>query len=51
MSHEADFYFLVQKMREYQKAYFKTRDKAVLIRSKELEKQVDEAISRWINGG
>ncbi len=33
-------------MRTYQKEYFKTRDKDVLIKSKQYEKLVDQEIDR-----
>lgn len=39
-----DFAELVGAMRDAQKEYFRTRDKAVLRKSKELEKKVDYAI-------
>ena len=45
-----DFYFLVKKMRDYQKAYFKTRDRRLMHKSVELEKQVDTAIKRYLEG-
>ena len=41
-----EFMQLVRTMRDAQKEYFKTRDANVLARSKELEKQVDEAIAK-----
>ena len=37
----AEFRSLVREMREAQKEYFRHRDREVLIRSKQLEKQVD----------
>ena len=37
-------------MRDYQKAYFKTRDKALMYKSIELEEQVDKAINDYMNG-
>jgi len=40
-----NFLETVKAMRETQKAYFKTRDKGLLIRSKELEKEVDNYLS------
>ena len=40
-----DFLLLVDKMRQYQKQYFKTRDKAILIASKKLEESVDKFIA------
>ena len=39
-----DFVYLVQEMRLAQKNYFGTRMKKWLIRSKELEKQVDKLL-------
>ncbi|MBQ3625720.1 MAG: hypothetical protein II948_03165 [Synergistaceae bacterium] len=45
-----DFYFLVKRMRDYQKIFFKTRDRRVMYRCIELEKQVDNAIEAYING-
>ena len=45
-----DFYFLVKKMRDYQKAYFETRDKALMYKSIELEEQVDKAVDEYMNG-
>lgn len=36
-----DFIKLVEEMRKLQKQYFKTRDRDVLIRSKEAERKVD----------
>ena len=41
-----EFFDLVSKMREAQKEYYKTRDKAVLNRSISLEKSVDSEIAR-----
>ena len=49
--HDVDFYFLVKKMRGYQKAYFKTRDRRLMYKSIELEQQVDKAIQRYLEGG
>jgi len=40
----ADFVYLVAEMRKAQKSYFKTRNKGALIRSKELEKKVDDLL-------
>ncbi len=40
-----EFYLLVKEMREAQKEYFRTRSKESLIKSKTLEKRVDEALS------
>ncbi|MEO1082426.1 MAG: hypothetical protein AAFY29_22920 [Pseudomonadota bacterium] len=39
-----DFMSLVQRMRDAQTEYFRTRDRNVLQRSKALEREVDEAI-------
>ena len=39
-----EFKNLVRQMREAQKKYFRTRDPAVLSRSKELERRVDAAL-------
>lgn len=41
-----DFFILVRDMRQLQKDYFRTRDREVLVKSKELEKRVDEEIRR-----
>ncbi|MBQ8693152.1 MAG: hypothetical protein IJ520_08415 [Synergistaceae bacterium] len=46
-----DFYFFVKKMRDYQKAYLKTLDRRLMYRRIELEKQVDAAIKRYLEGG
>ena len=43
---EKQFFCLVDLMRIYQKEYFKTRDKDVLIKSKQYEKLVDQEIDR-----
>lgn len=40
------FFDIVALMRTYQKEYFKTRDKEVLIKSKHYEKLVDHEIDR-----
>lgn len=40
------FFHLVRKMREAQKEYFKTRIHGVLVRSRQLEKEVDGYIER-----
>ena len=40
-----EFYSLVKEMREAQKEYFRTRSKDSLIKSKSLEKRVDEVLS------
>jgi len=47
---QIDFYFLVKKMRDYQKAYFETRDKTLMYKSIELEKQVNKTIDEYMNG-
>ena len=39
-----DFANLVKQMRAFQKQYFKTRDKDVLIESKRLENLVDKSV-------
>ena len=41
----AEFYSLVREMRNAQREYFRTRSKDSLMKSKALEKQVDEALS------
>ena len=41
-----EFFGLVKEMRLQQKEYFKTRSSEVLKKSKELEKRVDDEISR-----
>ena len=40
------FFDLVSEMRKAQKEYFKTRSPESLIRSKDLERQVDKEIQR-----
>lgn len=40
-----EFVKTVQEMRNAQKEYFKTRDKAILAKSKELERKVDNMLS------
>lgn len=40
------FFLLVAEMRKAQKGYFRTRDRGVLIRSRELERRVDSYIER-----
>ena len=42
---QSEFMLLVEQMRNAQKEYFKTRDRMVLLKSKELEKKVDEQIA------
>lgn len=44
-----EFFEKVAAMRQAQRDYFKTRDKEVLIRSKQLEKEVDDEIKRVTN--
>lgn len=44
-----EFFDVVVLMRIYQKEYFKTRDKEVLIKSKHYEKLVDHEIDRVKN--
>lgn len=39
-----EFIYLVSEMRQAQKEYFRTRKKGALIRSKALEKKVDECL-------
>ena len=41
-----EFMQLVREMRKAQKDYFKTRDKDVLAKSKQLEKRVDDEIKK-----
>ena len=41
----AEFNSLVREMRKAQKEYFRTRSKESLMKSKTLEKQVDDALS------
>lgn len=41
-----EFFDKVAEMRRAQRDYFKTRDKDTLIRSKQLEKEVDDEIKR-----
>mgnify|MGYP003309933269 CR=1 FL=1 len=43
-----EFTELVRKMRNAQKEYFKTRDKNVLQRSKELERKVDYFLAQQV---
>ena len=45
-----EFVLMVQKMRELQKTYFKTRDKDVLRQSKDIERKVDTCIGEMLNG-
>ena len=41
----AEFYSLVREMRNAQREYFRTRSNDSLMKSKALEKRVDEALS------
>lgn len=41
-----EFFEKVAAMRQAQRDYFKTRDKDTLIRSKTLEKEIDDEINR-----
>lgn len=41
-----EFFNLVSNMRDKQKEYFRTRDRAVLAESKRLERMVDSEITR-----
>ena len=43
------FFDLTASMRKAQKEYFRTRSKAALVLSKELERQVDDEITRVEN--
>ena len=43
------FIQLVKAMRASQKEYFRTRDKNILLHSKELERQVDNTLSSFDN--
>lgn len=40
-----EFVKTVQEMKNAQKEYFKTKDKAILAKSKELERKVDNMLS------
>ena len=44
-----DFMLLVKNMRTCQQRYFKTRDKAILIGSKQLESSVDKFIAEHLH--
>lgn len=44
---EEEFFVTVKQMRIVQMRYFKTRDKADLAASKNLEKQVDTLLVEW----
>lgn len=41
-----EFFDKVAQMREYQKQYFRTRAQGYLLKSKELEAQIDKEIER-----
>ena len=43
-----EFIELVREMRNAQKEYFKTRDKSVLLKSKELERKVDAFLTQQV---
>lgn len=43
-----EFIGLVREMRNAQKEYFKTRDKNVLLKSKELERKVDSFLTQQV---
>lgn len=43
-----EFIELVREMRNAQKEYFKTRDKSVLLKSKELERKVDSFLAHKV---
>ena len=43
------FIQLVRAMRASQKEYFRTRDKNILVQSKDLERQVDKTLSFFDN--
>ena len=43
------FIFLVSRLLTCQKEYFKTKDKNWLFKSKELEKQVQQTIDKYLN--
>lgn len=47
MMSEEEFFVTVKQMRIAQMRYFKTRDKADLAASKNLEKQVDTLLVEW----
>lgn len=44
-----DFITTVKAMREAQKEYFRTRDRQILLKSKTLEKRVDDYIAQYNN--
>ena len=43
---DTEFITLVARMRELQKLYFRTKDKNIMLQTKEPEKQVDEELAR-----
>lgn len=43
-----EFIELVREMRNAQKEYFKTRDRGVLLKSKELERKVDSFLTQRV---
>ena len=45
----AEFAQLVHDMRRYQREFFRTRDKNAIIKSKILERKVDEALDQFFN--
>ena len=47
MMREEEFFVTVKQMRIAKMRYFKTRDKADLAASKNLEKQVDTLLVEW----
>lgn len=44
-----NFLLLVSKMRHHQRMWFKFKTKDDLIKSKQLEKEVDAVIDKWYN--
>ena len=46
-----EFAALVQKLREAQKGFFKTRDSAYLFEAKALEKRVDSIVTEILDPG
>jgi hypothetical protein len=47
----ADIIKLAVEMRTAQKSYFRERSQSVLVRSKELERQFDQAARDFLQGG
>lgn len=45
-----NFVRLVERMREQQKEYFRTRSVAALAESRRLEKEVDQEVRLWWSG-